>query len=67
MKEFLYQVGIKDKKTGEKMHLRVWAKNTDEATHKLTGALFGYYAEYEWTGTGPLYENNKLIEREVKD
>lgn len=67
MKEYLYQVGIKDKKTGEELNLRVWAKNTDEATHKLCDVLIGYYSEYKWMGSGPLYENNKLIEREVRD
>lgn len=67
MKEYLWQVGIKDKRTDEKLNLRVWAKSNEEATHKLTDALFGYYAEYVWTGTSPLYENNKRIEREAKD
>lgn len=66
MKEYLYQVGIKDKRTGEKIKLRIWAENTDAATHKVTNALFGAYGEYSWTGSGPIYENNKLVEREVK-
>lgn len=67
MKEYLYSVGMKDKRTGEKINLRIWAQNTDEATHKVTNALFGAYGEYSWTGSGPLYENNELIEREVKE
>lgn len=67
MKEYLYQVGMKDKRTGEKIDLRIWAQNVDEATHKVTHALFGAYGEYRWTGSGPLYENNKIIEREVKE
>ena len=67
MKEYLYSVGMKDKRTGEKINLRIWAQNTDDATHKVTNALFGAYGEYSWTGSGPLYENNKLIEREVKE
>lgn len=66
MKEYLYQVGLKDRRTGEKIKLRIWAKNVDEATNKVTNALFGVYGEYSWTGSGPLYENNKLIEREAK-
>ena len=67
VKEYLYQVGIRDNKTGEKLNLRVWAKNVEEATHKLTGRVLGYGTEYAWTGSGPLYENNKIIEREVED
>jgi hypothetical protein len=64
MKEYLYEVCIKDKKTNQKINLRVWAKNTDEATWKVVEPLVGYNKEYIWTGSGPIYENNKLIERE---
>ena len=39
MKEHLYSVGLEHKKTGERIDLQVWARNTDEATHKLTGVL----------------------------
>lgn len=67
MKEHLYQVGMKDKRTGEKIELRIWAKNTDEATHKVTTALFGANGEYSWTGSGPVYKNNELVSREAKD
>ena len=64
MKEHLYEVGLQDKRTGEKINLRIWAENTDAATHKITSALLGAHGEYRWTGSGPLYENNKLISRE---
>lgn len=64
MKEYLYSVGVKHKKTGEKINLYVWAQNVDEATHSLTGSLIGYDREYAWTGSGPVYENNKIVERE---
>lgn len=67
MKKYLYTVGMKDKRTGEKINLRIWAANTDEATGKVTGALFGMYGEYVWTGSGPVYEDNKLFEREEKE
>lgn len=66
-KEHLYQVGLKHKKTGDRFDLQVWAKNGDEATHKLTGTLIGYHCQYEWRGTGVLYENNKPITRELKE
>ena len=64
MKEYLYQVCMKDRCTGEKIKLKIWAENVDEATHKVTSVLFGAYGEYSWTGSNPLYENNKCIERE---
>lgn len=67
MYEQKYHVGIRHKVTGEKLALEVWAENTDAATHKLTGTLIGPNCEYAWTGTGPLYENNRLIRREVKN
>lgn len=66
MKEHLYSVGLEHKKTGERIDLQVWAKNTEEATHNLTGVLIGYYYPYRWTGSGPIYENNKIITREMK-
>ncbi len=67
MKEHLYSVGIRHKKRHESLNLLVWARNTDEATHKLTGTLIGYHCEYAWTGTGPVYENGKLVARTVED
>ena len=65
MKEYLYNIGIVYRRTGEKSDLRVWAKNVDDATYKITDALFGAYGEYIWTGTGPAHdENGNLISRE---
>ena len=61
--EHLYEVGLKDRRTGEKIDIKVWATSTDAATHKLCDALFGAYGHYLWTGTGPIYENNELITR----
>ena len=66
MKVYLYSVGMRDNRTDEKIHLRVWAKDSTEATSKVTNALFGYKGEYRWIGTGPIYENNKLMEREAE-
>ena len=63
MKEYLYSVGMRDNRTDEKMDLRVWAKDSTEATRKVTKALFGYNGEYRWIGTGLIYENNMIIER----
>ena len=65
MTEYLYQVGIRNKETGGKMRLNVWAESVDTATHKLTGTLIGCDCEYVWTGTGPLYKNNQLIKRKT--
>lgn len=65
MEEYLYSVGLEDKRTKEKFNLRVWARNVDNATHKITDALFGIDGEYKWTGTGPERdENDDLISRE---
>lgn len=66
-KEHLYSVGIQNKNTRERQKLLVWAKNTDEATHKLTGSLIGYDCPYNWTGTSPVYEENQLVTREAKE
>lgn len=65
MKQYLYRVGMKHKKTGEKIDLFVWAENVDEATHKVTNAIGGYRGEYSWTGSGPEYKNNELVTREI--
>ncbi len=40
-----------------KLDISVWAPTCDDATHKLTGILIGPECEYEWTGTGPDYDN----------
>ena len=66
-KERLYQVGLRHKESRETCNLQVWAKNADEATHKLTGSLIGYHCQYEWRGTNVLYENNQPITREVPE
>jgi hypothetical protein len=58
----LYEVGLKDRETGEKINLKVKAHNTNEATHKICDALLGHNGPYVWTGTGPIYKNNKLID-----
>ena len=65
MMQYLYNVTMKHKSTGEKIKLKVWAENVDEATHKVTGVIGGYRGEYSWTGSGPEYENNKIIFREI--
>ena len=66
-KERLYQVGLRHKKSKETCNLQVWAKNADEATHKLTGSLIGYHCQYEWRGTNVLYENNVPITRDIQE
>lgn len=64
MKEILYKVGMKDKKTGEKLDLKVWAENCDNATAKLNN-LFCYGACYRWTGTEPMRDDvGEVIQRE---
>lgn len=67
MIEHLYTVSVQDKKTNEQLKLQVWAKNADEATHKFTGSLIGYNCQYRWTGTNPVYEDNKIVTRKVAE
>ncbi len=68
MKEYLYSIGLKDNRTKARFNLRVWAKNVDDATSKITDALLGVCGEYRWTGTGPEHdENGDLISREYAD
>ena len=67
MNEHLYTVSVQDKKTKEKLKLQVWARNTDEATQKLTGSLIGYHCQYRWIGTSPVYEDNKIVTRKVEE
>lgn len=64
MKEYLYRVTLKNKGTDEKFSLFVWAENVDKATHSLCGSLIGSKCAYIWCGSGPVYKDNKLIERE---
>ena len=59
---YLYEIGLKDRETGENITLKVKARNTDEATHSICEPLLGYDGPYKWLWTGPLYRNNKLIE-----
>lgn len=66
MKEYLYRVGLVHKRTGESFALDVWAKNVDEATHSLCGPLIGYYCEYRWCGSGPVYgDDNEVVSRVI--
>ncbi len=62
---YLYSVGVINKRTGDKMNVEVWAENNDEATHKLTDALFGADGSYRWAGTGPVYENNQIVSKNI--
>lgn len=64
MKEYLYEVFLKDKAIGDEFSLCVWAENTDEATAKLCGTLIGPNCEYIWRGTSPVYQSNLQLERE---
>lgn len=63
MKEYKWSVGLRHKATWERLNVTVWAPTNDEATHKLCGVLIGPECDYEWTG--PVYENNKTVEREA--
>lgn len=63
MKEYKWSVGLRHKATREKLNVTVWASKNEDATHKLCGVLIGPECEYEWTGTGPVYENNQRVER----
>lgn len=63
--EMLYRVGIQNKRTGERQHVEVWAESNEEATSKLLNSLIGFDKPYAWTGTGPLYVNNQIVQREV--
>ena len=65
MKQILFRVGMKNKKTNERISLKVWGENVDDATHKVVSAIGGYYGEYSWCGSSPEYENNNLVTREV--
>lgn len=64
MKEMLYKVGMIDKKTGEKLDLKVWAENCERATAKIDD-LFCYGSCYRWTGTKPMRDDKgEVIDRE---
>ncbi len=63
MTEYLYAIGIRHKETGDTFDLFVWAENTDQATCKLTKAIFGPNGAYVWTGSGPVYKDNAQVTR----
>ena len=65
MKEYKWSVGLRHKATGARLNLDVWAPTNNEATHKLCDVLIGPECEYEWTGTGPAYENNQTMGRDI--
>lgn len=65
MKQNLYSVSMRHKKSGERINLKVWAENVDEATHKVVEAIGGYHGEYEWRGSSPEYKNNQLVTRTI--
>lgn len=65
MKQQLFSVLLKNKRTDENIELLVWGKNVDEATNQLCSALFGVNGEYRWQGSGPVHENNEIITREI--
>lgn len=68
MKQRLFRVSLRNKKTGNRSRVYVWAGNVDEATHSLTGTLIGPNNEYIWEGSGPEYdERGNLIEREAEE
>lgn len=50
---------------GEKIKLMIWGKSVEEATKRVVMALGGCSGEYAWTGSGPEYENNAPISREI--
>ena len=54
MKQYLFEVGIKDKETGEQLNLKVWAESVEKSTVKLTNSIIGYNSCYQWTGTNVL-------------
>lgn len=65
MKEYKWSVGLRHKATRERLNVTVWAPKNEIATQKLCSILIGPECEYEWTGTGPVYENNQTVSREV--
>jgi hypothetical protein len=54
----VWTVGMKNTRTGEKINLEVTGSTNEEATRKCT-SLFGHNGDYQWTGTGPLYEEER--------
>lgn len=64
MKEYKWSVGLRHKATRARLCVCVWAPTNDAATHALCGSLIGPECEYDWTGTGPVYENNRTVCRD---
>lgn len=58
----VWTVSMKNSRTGEKISLEVSAATNEEATGKCRG-LFGYNNDYQWTGTGPLYEEERQVQK----
>ncbi|MDD2400905.1 MAG: hypothetical protein PHD60_01590 [Clostridia bacterium] len=55
---YLWDILMKDKETGEKIHLKVPGNTVDEATRKVTSiGCFGINGPYVWVGSGPIYDN----------
>ena len=66
MKQQLFEVHAKNKRSGEVIKLYVWGKNVDEATNQLCEPLFGVNGEYIWQGSGPVHENNEIVWRVIE-
>lgn len=64
--ETLYRVGIKNKRTGERLNVEVWGESNEKASFKLLNSLIGIDKPYAWTGTDPVYIDNNLVQREVE-
>lgn len=64
MNEFLYEVEVQHKQTGERLRLRLWAENAASATQKLVGLLLGRKCEYEWCYTNAICNADQKITRE---
>jgi len=62
----VWTVGMKNTRTGEKINLEVTGSTNEEATRKCT-SLFGHNGDYQWTGTGPLYEEKGEGENDIKN
>lgn len=64
MTERLFSIGLRHKTSHEKLSVLVWGENADKATNKLIGVLIGPGCEYDWTGSGPVHRDNRVVERE---
>lgn len=66
MKQHLFSVRLKCKRTGEIIKLFIWSEDIDSATNILCGSLISCNCEYEWLGSGPVYEGNQIVKRDIK-